>query len=334
MRFFVVLMMLLALPLSAAKAAGDADELVGGYKGSERIQHKSLEFAEFPFRLIPQDGTERSVDEVKQEIGVGRFEGAVYRMPGQATAAQIFYSYQNKLKEMGYEIMYTCTSLSCSGLRSASIDDLYDRIANDLQRIGFFYERYDPHNISLNKDPSSYYIFTAKKEVDGGTNWVTFIAGDAEKAFDKRYAIAVIDNSKLPEKRVETFTPKPIKVEDIQQNMDEFGKVAIYGIYFDFDKADLKPDSKPALDQIYAYLQGNPEARVIVTGHTDNVGTFEYNINLSNKRAAAVMQALVANYGVDASRLKSFGAGMAAPVSTNETDYGRAMNRRVELVKW
>ena len=111
------------------------------------------------------------------------------------------------------------------------------------------------------------------------------------------------------------------------------GKIAIYGIYFDFDKADVKPESEPALKEIAKLLSENPQLKLYVVGHTDNVGGLDYNMKLSQQRAEAVVKELASKYKVDGSHLKALGVGPAAPVTSNKTEEGRAKNRRVELVE-
>jgi len=109
------------------------------------------------------------------------------------------------------------------------------------------------------------------------------------------------------------------------------GRVAVYGIHFDTNKATGKPESAPALEQITRLLQQDPKLQVFVVGHTDGVGTLEANLKLSSERAAAVVAALVSR-GVGAARLKPTGVGPYSPVASNRTEEGRAKNRRVELV--
>jgi outer membrane protein OmpA-like peptidoglycan-associated protein len=111
------------------------------------------------------------------------------------------------------------------------------------------------------------------------------------------------------------------------------GSVAIYGINFDTAKSDIKPDSEPAIDEIAKLLTNNPALKVGIVGHTDMVGDATGNMKLSQARAQAVITALVSKHGIAASRLIAFGAGPWAPVASNDTDEGRAKNRRVELVK-
>ena len=117
------------------------------------------------------------------------------------------------------------------------------------------------------------------------------------------------------------------------KSIKETGKVAVYGIYFDTGKSVLKAESKPALDEISNLLKADPKLKLYVVGHTDNTGVFESNILLSTERSLAVMHALITQYSVNADRLKSYGDGPTCPIATNETDEGKALNRRVELVK-
>ena len=111
------------------------------------------------------------------------------------------------------------------------------------------------------------------------------------------------------------------------------GSVAIYGINFDTAKADLKPESDAAIDEIVKLLGGNPALKVYIVGHTDMVGDTASNVKLSQARAQAVVSVLVSKHGIAAGRLIAFGAGPYAPVASNKTDEGRARNRRVELVE-
>jgi outer membrane protein OmpA-like peptidoglycan-associated protein len=111
------------------------------------------------------------------------------------------------------------------------------------------------------------------------------------------------------------------------------GHVAVYGIYFDTNKSEVKPDSKPALEEIAKLLKQTPGLKLRVVGHTDGTGSLDANMKLSQARGEAVAQALVSQHGVAASRLKGYGVGPLAPVASNATEEGRGKNRRVELVQ-
>jgi OmpA-OmpF porin, OOP family len=120
--------------------------------------------------------------------------------------------------------------------------------------------------------------------------------------------------------------------ENLAGSINETGKATVYGIYFDTDKSEMKPESEPAISEIVKLLKADPKLKLYVVGHTDNIGAFNYNIKLSQARAAAVVSALVNKHGIAAERLTPFGAGPTAPVASNRSEEGRAKNRRVELV--
>ena len=125
-----------------------------------------------------------------------------------------------------------------------------------------------------------------------------------------------------------------IDADGMAKAIDDYGKVALYGIYFDFDKAAILPSSKPALEQIAALLKKRPSLNLYVVGHTDMKGSLTYNISLSEKRAEAVVKESRLNLITFlTSRLTAQGVGPLVPVRTNQQDAGRAKNRRVELVE-
>lgn len=135
---------------------------------------------------------------------------------------------------------------------------------------------------------------------------------------------------------VEKETMKQHVVADaasLANSIRNSGKVAVYGIYFDTGKAEIMPQSEESLKEIAKLLQTNPQLKLYVVGHTDNVGNIEYNMKLSKERADAVVKTLLAEHSIEASRLRAFGVGPLAPVSSNMTEEGRALNRRVELVE-
>ncbi len=111
------------------------------------------------------------------------------------------------------------------------------------------------------------------------------------------------------------------------------GHVTVEGIFFDTGKAEVKPESTPALEQVARLLATDASLKLWVVGHTDAVGKLDDNMKLAQARAEAVVTVLTTKHGVAAPRLKGYGVGPLAPVGTNDTDDGRTKNRRVELVK-
>lgn len=139
-------------------------------------------------------------------------------------------------------------------------------------------------------------------------------------------ALAIIEESKMDQVIV-------ADAEALAKEIDLTGKVAVYGIYFDTGKAVVKPESGPALAEIVKLLQKNSDMKIYVVGHTDSVGELDYNMGLSQRRAAAVVEVLVSKHDIDQGRLEPHGVGPLVPASTNKSEDGRSMNRRVELVE-
>jgi outer membrane protein OmpA-like peptidoglycan-associated protein len=117
---------------------------------------------------------------------------------------------------------------------------------------------------------------------------------------------------------------------DMEQSLKTIGKYDAYGLRFDFDSAELRPESVQLVREIAQMLQANAEWKIQIAGHTDSTGGPDYNYGLSDKRAEAVRLALVEN-GVESWRLRSEGRGESQPKADNDTLAGRAINRRVEF---
>lgn len=126
-------------------------------------------------------------------------------------------------------------------------------------------------------------------------------------------------------------TPQP--ANQLEQDLEKNGRANVYNLYFDFNSAALRPESGKVLNEIADVMHAHPEWRLSVEGHTDNIGGDKSNLELSQHRAAAVVTALAADYGIDPKRFSSAGFGASRPVETNDTIEGRARNRRVELVR-
>jgi len=156
----------------------------------------------------------------------------------------------------------------------------------------------------------------------GGKNFYVYV----RSPFGDQYYLTIVEKEAMAQ---EVTADAKSLMSDIQAK----GCASVYGIYFDFDKADIKPTSEPAIKEIAKLLQDNKGLKLYVVGHTDNVGNIDYNMKLSKARADAVVKELTTKYKVSAQRLKAYGVGSLAPVASNKTDEGRAKNRRVELVE-
>jgi outer membrane protein OmpA-like peptidoglycan-associated protein len=178
----------------------------------------------------------------------------------------------------------------------------------------------DQHNIQwayLEKKPSGTLHFVAPEKA--GSYDLRMNSGDAPDAVEITSVPFTVSGS--------------LNSDTMAKAIEEQGKITLYGILFDFNKDTIKPESEPVLKEVGALLTGRPDLKLRIQGHTDNAGKPGYNLDLSKKRAESVKNYLVQNFQIDAGRLTTEGFGDTKPISKNDTEEGRAQNRRVELAK-
>jgi outer membrane protein OmpA-like peptidoglycan-associated protein len=162
---------------------------------------------------------------------------------------------------------------------------------------------------------------TFKLLKDGKEIWVNLWA-----EFTGKYGFTIVQREAMKQE-------VQANAEVFQSDIRSTGHAAVYGITFDTDSASIKPESAQAIGEVAKLLKADPGLKVFVVGHTDNSGSVDHNLKLSQDRAQSVMQALVRDHGIAAARLRSYGCGPYAPVASNDSEDGKAKNRRVELVK-
>jgi outer membrane protein OmpA-like peptidoglycan-associated protein len=155
---------------------------------------------------------------------------------------------------------------------------------------------------------------------EGKETWVEV------RSYNNMYRLSIVEKGIMKQDVVAS-------AEAMGKDINATGHVSIYGIYFDTGKSEIKPESDAAISEIARLLKNDGALKVYVVGHTDNAGSFESNMKLSKDRADAVANALSVKYGIAAARLKAYGVSSLAPVTSNDTEEGKAKNRRVELVK-
>lgn len=131
-----------------------------------------------------------------------------------------------------------------------------------------------------------------------------------------------------------TATARPsLTASQMQQQLQTTGHFTVHDIHFAFNKTDITPDSAAILSEVATLLKNDPSLKLRIEGHTDNVGSAAYNLDLSQRRAESVKAYLVQNFNIDPSRLTTQGFGFSKPIANNATAEGQAENRRVEFVK-
>ena len=152
------------------------------------------------------------------------------------------------------------------------------------------------------------------------------------------FAIYIVADEKftlITQDVIEAAPPETglITIDKLSKGIAADGHIAIYNIYFDSGKSDIKPESSDALKLIAEFIKSDPSKKYFIVGHTDNTGNFSDNLTLSLNRAKAVMNELITIYTVNQSQIASQGVASLCPVSSNKSNEGKTRNRRVEIVE-
>ena len=321
--FKPVFFLILGLTISHAHAqrtikdqAGAKDHpLVSRYAGSTLFAQGELNFDQTTFFIAPK----------KETTLEGKIYNYLYFGPSDRSDLEIFRNYQQALSTNGFKIAHTCESVEkCAG------DEYYGHAKKWTGDGKGFRNGYSP--LSYFNNMPSYdprYLVAQRDSAQGKLTVVLTTVSDttAAAAGGKKYFLQVIE-----EKAMQTGQVAVTSAEAIRSGLANEGKIAFYGLFFETGKAQVLPASKPQLDEMAKYLQADSSRKFYIVGHTDNQGTVEGNISLSQQRAESVASQLVRDYRVDAKRIAARGVASFAPLASNEGDVGRAKNRRVELV--
>ncbi|MEW5421799.1 DUF4892 domain-containing protein [Amorphus sp. 3PC139-8] len=308
-----VLMAAGALPAIAADVKGARDHpLLGRYEGSEIAFYRQTAYNELtlPAAKITRANVK---DPGSWQIDLaGKVTSIRYDGPPARSALEVMRNYQKALENKGFEITYFCREKECSDV---SLAEIWDAGRGEIK-------------LTTNWNSSIYLL--AQRTEGGQQDTIGLLAvetgGNLER--EPQVAATIVEGEAM-----ETDKITLVEASEMEKAIARDGKIAIYGIQFDFDKADLKPESEPQIDQLGALLTDHPDMEVLIVGHTDGKGSPDYNLSLSQARAQAVAARLSSGYGIDPGRMTAAGAGMMAPVATNRTEDGRAKNRRVEIVE-
>lgn len=258
----------------------------------------------------------------------GKRTRAVYLSPAGKSPLEVYRNHEQALIAAGFKKKFSC-EMGCSDQYFALTPLEFDK--------GLVWSRGSVPAVGS----SGTYNPDAAVTFEEGRMWVGSLNQGGVETWVLLYVSkAVNDNTNYSATFIEVVEPKAmqtgqvtvLKASDIQSGLQKSGKVAFYGLYFDTGKAEIKPNSKPQLEEMGKLLKSQPALQVYVVGHTDGQGALDANLQLSQQRAQAVVDALVKDQRIEAKRLMAKGVASLAPVDTNATEDGRARNRRVELV--
>lgn len=308
--------------------------LTGRYQGSSILLQTQKAFDEIS--LPAGAATEPDYSSNKKFSKVQKAEGAltrtVYLAPKGRSSLEVFRNFTDNLASKGFKPVFQCDNDSC-GPSFKVLKYHWNDKRTQVQGEGYDNDRNRFVQAVFDGGKDIRYALLQK----GAGAAITYVGvyaalnsggsmGDITDSLSDRVSVLVeVLEPKAMEQKIVT-----VDADAISKELAANGAVSFYGLYFDTDKAVIKPESKPQLDEMAKYLKANTAA-VYIVGHTDTQGVLDYNMTLSGKRAQAVVDALK-GYGIADARLIAKGVGPLAPRASNAADAGRAKNRRVEMV--
>ena len=342
-----VLSIIFAVGLSVVPARAQPNDVQGAkdnpnikrYDGSVILGYDFRKFNDYELVVGPVktiDPLQTNVlGPTKSEHVEGQTTRILYAVPEGRSPLEVIRNYEQELQQNGFTVRYRCARETC-GVKDGWLGEYY------LYTMKRQLKNYPPERSGGQAGQVSEYAFAntrdqqylaAKRAGPQGDVYASVYVAVGQFGMHKEtfnHALVLLDvvETKPMETRMVT-----VDAPAMAKALATVGHVALYGIYFDTDKTDIKPESAATLKEIAALLKQDPKLGLYVVGHTDNVGGDDYNLDLSRRRAAAVVAALTSLHSIDPKRLKASGVGLLAPIAPNETEEGRAKNRRVELVK-
>ncbi len=306
--FLSIIALMISTNLSAQRTTdieGSKDySLVSRFKGSIIQWYQIRNFDRY-FILSLQD------NKISNYEVNGKITRIQYSVGKEHSVFEIYKSYENSLKNTGFEILTTLNDKNC-GVNLQ--EQLYNDEFNGLNKL--------PRE-ALNPGDDEFAYLAAKKKIDDKDIYIVVYT-----AFERGDLLVTFDAIE-----VQSIEEDLVTVKNLDESISADGHIAIYDIHFETGKSDIKSESTNALKNIAEYLNVHSDKQFLIVGHTDNVGDFDANLKLSQDRAVAVMNELVSKYGVKTDQLKAYGNGSTSPVASNLTDKGKAKNRRVEIVE-
>jgi outer membrane protein OmpA-like peptidoglycan-associated protein len=297
------------------------------YEGSSIVHALAKSYVEYK---LNRDGGWDKTQSVE-----GAFSRTVYLVPPGPSPLEVFRNYEQMLSGLGYAQTFEVKGDGITKMHDWWFDQFFQTAE---PRSGLGYPGFAG---CCHGAKTPLYATYGGTSATGQTVSVALFVADADD-----YSWGAPDFPKAPLKvqkgqvvaALDIVTSKAIEnkmvtAADMADALATKGFIALYGVYFDTDKTNIKPESTKTLDEVASLLKIDRSLRLEISGHTDNTGAADHNQKLSEGRAQAVVDALVKSYGIDPGRLQAKGYGATKPVASNDTEDGRAKNRRVELRK-
>ena len=282
----------------------------------------ALEAAELTYSLTRSfDGYDLPIGPfTREEKPVRRLEGRVrewvYQIESETSTLEAIRNYEQRLAELGYEFLFECAQNECGGFDFRFGVYLVDPPAMRFDLADFRY--LGAENVEEGVNAS---ILASRQ---GGKLFVQVVEVEGEAA---PISMTPVENAPRP-----SVKPRDARLFALARRLTENGHAPLEGIAFEAGSAKLTVESAASLEQAAQLLQGRPDLKFLVVGHTDNQGDLALNMELSRKRAESVATALASVEGVNPDQVTPYGVGFLSPRAPNSDDEGRRLNRRVELV--
>lgn len=305
------------IPLHDVKHSAD-NPVVSRFAGSVIVGYQQLPYDEANLPEGPVEGSR--IDKVVHVKG--KVTRIVYAAPAGKSSAEVLMNFQESLRHGGFTLGYACGegrgADACGGYNfaqaaAAPIMPSVDATRNAVVELLYSSDdrvRYQAATLQHGSSRIDVGLLVTRN----GDNPVGVL-------------LQIIESGEMPKGEV------TVDSAAMARGLQAEGKIALYGLHFGTDSAQLQPDSDATLKQMSDLLHQQPTLRVFIVGHTDDSGALAHNTALSQQRADAVVRALVTRYGIAAGRLAAKGLASFSPVASNHSDAGKAKNRRVELVE-
>lgn len=311
-KLLLISVMLLLIPFSTR-----ADNtLLSAFDGSVELLRYNSRFSPLTLLVSPLDSQKNPSSTVVE----GTLDSRIFKRPENVSDFEIYKSYLSTLKSSGFDVLLACEKNTCNITPSAK--KVYWHPNNEI--VNRPYQRSiksaQVRETQFLAGWASYYI-SASKTIENQIVYAMVI-------ISKQHGLYSIDELIATAMESNTVT---LNLDGLKDKLKNEGKVVLDGLFFKTASSVLSDDSNPALDTVAQYLKLHQEQSFYVVGHTDDIGSLDGNLALSRTRAESVIKALQ-SYGIKGSRLSPYGVGPYSPASSNSSENGRQLNRRVELV--